>query len=936
MEWMKPRNPLRHVGLLCLLLFTLSVFVTNCGQPPGTGPGTEAILSSEANGDGGSGKVPGTCTHLCDCEQGKACTNGKCVDEPGLTALYCCANAGCVPGKACVDRANKQATCPASAQCITSGDCGQPSCQSVGDDCEESVPECVNGQCSKTPKPVKNAVCDPSRQVCVPRAPVCKQNCDCGQGEFCNNGTCEVGSTSTYCCSKPGCPTGESCYEVNGSIGTCKSPKCGSNTDCGTVRCNQQGSKCTELSPECQQDGSCRSISKTIEGQCSSTGRCVAAQGCKTDCDCPQTLTCVQGQCVPLSSRRSFCCDKPGCTVGQTCTKRDGTQGVCGKPSTCMTDSECGKPACQDSGGFVCLQEQPACDIRSSTCNVQITRLANHVCNKSNGNCEPIPPEGCKSACDCPQGQDCLNGTCGVGPSGQKAYCCDNPGCPSGQACVTKSGQKGACPGQPKCTQDADCGNSSCQNSGTSCVVTTPKCDTSTGTCTKASTQTPNAICDSATATCKPSTAPCTSHCDCPQGSYCYQGKCERGSYAYYCCDNPGCPKTAQCVSRLGTVGFCPVSCKSACDCDTGQDCINSICQATTNPVFCCDDPQKCPTGASCKDKSNKAGTCPAKPRACKTVCDCVQGEACTNGTCQPSSNPTYCCDNPGCPTGKGCVSNANLSGVCPKSCKLHCDCDQGYACIAGLCQRNPLVGNVYCCSKPGCPAGQFCYQPNGQNGRCQQQRCTSPCDCSQGEDCRSGVCVATQPPVYCCSKTGCPSGSNCKDSSGKWGQCKQQAQCKTACDCPQGQDCYNGQCVGIFPAVYCCENVGCPVNQACVDKNNKAGFCPGAKCTNACDCPIQGQSCVRGQCVYLLGSARVYCCDKPYCPAGNQCEDSKGNLQTCSANSCKNACDCKQGEDCRNGQCVLVSPPVYCCSKLGCPSRYPCITTSGGNSVCQ
>lgn len=921
--------------MLALLLLSVSLVNTNCGTPPGTEQNQETT-NNEPTGDGGADKVPGTCTHLCDCPQGQQCVAGKCGTPSSGQPLYCCTNPGCIPGQNCVNRANQQSTCPSGQQCITAADCGQPSCKAVGDDCEETVPECIGGKCTNLPKPVRNAVCDPGRKVCSPRNPTCKQNCDCAQGEFCNNGKCEAGPNPVYCCSKPGCPSNESCYEVNGSIGTCKGTKCTKNEECGTVRCTQAGNQCTELTPQCQRDGSCQSASKTITGQCSPSGKCVAEQECKVDCDCPQTVTCVQGKCVPLSSRRSFCCDKPGCAQGQACTKKDGSSGVCSAPKACRSNSDCGQPKCSNLGATECLTETPICDTATGTCSLKSGQTKNSRCDATSGTCKPIPPEGCKTTCDCPQGQACLNGTCGVGPSGVKTYCCDNPGCPSGSTCVSKNGQQGKCPGQPSCSKDADCGKVSCQNSGNNCVINTPTCDSVSGQCRSLTKTQQNATCDSATATCKPKTAPCTSHCDCPQGNFCYQGKCERSSYGYFCCENPGCPKTAQCVSRLGQPGFCPVACKSPCDCDTGHDCVQGFCQKTTSPVYCCDDPQKCPTGLACKDKSNKASTCPAKPRSCKSVCDCVQGEACTNGTCQKTSNPVFCCDNTGCPAGKGCVSKANLSGFCPKSCQNHCDCNQGEACISGLCKRSALFGNVYCCAKAGCPVGQFCYQTNGQGGRCPQKRCTTPCDCDQGQDCRSGVCTPTQPPVYCCAKKGCPSGSACKDTLNKWGTCATQATCKSACDCNQGQDCYNGQCVGIHPPVYCCANVGCPVGQACVDKTNKAGFCPGAKCKTACDCPVQGQSCVRGQCVYLLGSARVYCCDKPYCPAGNKCEDKQGNLKTCSANACKTPCDCAQGEDCRNGACVNVSPPVYCCSKIGCPQRYPCTTTNGSQSVCR
>jgi hypothetical protein len=110
---------------------------------------------------------------------------------------------------------------------------------------------------------------------------------------------------------------------------------------------------------------------------------------------------------------------------------------------------------------------------------------------------------------------------------------------------------------------------------------------------------------------------------------------------------------------------------------------------------------------------------------------------------------------------------------------------------------------------------------------------------------------------------------------------------------------------------------------------------CPITTCKTACDCPIQGQSCIHGRCVYLTESARIYCCNKPYCPAGQPCEDDQGNLKLCSSTKCNSPCDCSLGEDCRNGICVSVSPPVLCCTSSYCPTRQPCIKPDNTRSQC-
>jgi hypothetical protein len=49
----------------------------------------------------------------------------------------------------------------------------------------------------------------------------CATHCDCTQGLLCTNGMCIAGFVPVYCCPKPGCPSGQLCYNPDGSKGTC-------------------------------------------------------------------------------------------------------------------------------------------------------------------------------------------------------------------------------------------------------------------------------------------------------------------------------------------------------------------------------------------------------------------------------------------------------------------------------------------------------------------------------------------------------------------------------------------------------------------------------------------------------------------------------------------------------------------------------------------
>ncbi|TNE52155.1 MAG: hypothetical protein EP343_01790 [Deltaproteobacteria bacterium] len=1017
-----------------------------CCEKSGCVPGQ--ACDSRSGGAGTCGGEGSACVSACDCVSGLACTNGQCTKSS--TPVYCCDRQDCPSGQTCETTSGAKGVCGQNLECRSACDC-------------PTGEACSNSKCRKTDLPIY--CCDkpescPAGQACdtkdgqrdkCPVSPGCQQNCDCPQGQFCNNGRCVTGGTQVYCCSKPGCPARAACYNADGSIGNCPGENCTNDASCGKASCVQQGNQCTQTVPRCRDDGSCANEVTSNPGTCDpGVGLCkFAPPQCKTACDCPQTQGCVQGQCQK-TIRPVYCCEKQGCPDKEICFKSDGTTGFCPTQPQCKSDVDCGSNTCQQSGnncinvlptcgpngvctrtsqtvanadckqgstgrpacvprttpecktdadcpaatcsqsgnncipstygcvagkcvpapgrvvqnadcrktssgaaqcvprppqctigadcgkvackdsGTTCFQSEPRCS--NGQCTTVSSTINNAKCDSAAGKCIQAPIQ-CKTPCDCSQGLNCVNNQCVK--STTPVYCCSNAGCPSGQACVNSNGTRGQC-ASPGCRTDADCGTTSCTQSGTSCVSNVPKC--LNGACTTSSV-TSTGYCNGGR-TCV-SVNFCKTNCDCPQGQACRQsvplpgvpnqGICAGSNPPTYCCDKASCPARQACTDKNGQAGFCPATCKSPCDCNAGEDCVSNKCVTGTKPVFCCDDAQKCPSGAACRDKNNVAGTCKATPRTCKTVCDCVQGEACTNGVCAATTNPVYCCDNAGCPAGKACQDKNGLTGVCRQPCTEVCDCPQGQRCLQGFCTAGS--GTQYCCDKAGCPSNNFCYKKGGGTARCPAQKCTSPCDCTQGQDCRNGQCTNTFPQTYCCSNAGCPTGQACKDTSNKWGTCSGQPACTSPCDCPQGRDCFRGQCIQVSPAVYCCDNVGCPSGQICYNKSNQQSVCAGSTCTTSCDCPTQGQSCVRGRCVY--SNPRIYCCSKSNCPSGNTCEDTNGKLGTCPGNACKTACDCNQGEDCRNGNCVRVSPPVYCCSKSNCRAGQACVKTDGTASTC-
>lgn len=983
--------------ILCWLLVMAALVAWGCTPTPpplpdGSTKNDGGISSEVVSPDsvtnpekGRPDTIGNTCKTNCDCPQTMGCSNGLCVSP--TFPVYCCEKSGCEPGNPCLSQRGGKSICGAAGS----------SCNSACD-CEAGL-GCINGQCTKTASPVyccerpkecpSGAKCeDKSGQssTCGGSPQTCKTHCDCSQGESCSAGKCTAGPKPVYCCDKAGCPSGQACFQSDGLPGVCgNAGECKTDADCGGTTCRTSG-----VNPVCIQDkntcfnGKCQKTSTNVpNARCDGNGVCQKLSSCQSHCDCPGTQACVNGQCSEVPGQPFWCCGDPACPPNANCYRSDNSKSVCGgQTGGCKTDSDCPPSTCSDSASE-CFETQYACDTTTGKCISNRLGFKDSICAQNQGKCTPRSA-ACKVDCDCPQGLSCVQGRCVA--STAPAYCCTKSGCPAGNVCTDATGTSGTCGGVSSCAVNGDCGKPYCTQSNRDCILKTPTCtggkctetsatntnmvcDAQTGLCKKGcfvdsdcqkatckqsgklcertvgrclggqcqvSSSSDVGSCDAATGLCKPP-ATCQSHCDCAQGSFCYQGKCARSSYPVYCCDNPGCPSGATCYGTTSnTPSRCPVLCSSPCDCPEGQDCVTGKCVKKATPVYCCDTPSTCPAGAVCGDKSNNRSTCPAVSRPCKSACDCTQGEACTNGQCVKSATPVYCCEKESCPVGQGCISKQQLSGTCPQACNGHCDCPQGFNCISGKCTNDPAITSpTYCCSKAGCPTGQFCYHQDGRAARCPQAQCKSACDCAQGEDCRNGRCTPTSPPVYCCSKAGCPSGQACKDQTGSWGTCKASNTCQSACDCQQGEDCFNGQCVGVHPPVYCCSKTSCPSGQACVDSKGQRGFCPTTTCKTACDCNLQGQSCINGRCVIVTGAARVYCCNKQYCPAGQKCEDTQGNLKLCSKNSCQSPCDCNLGEDCRGGVCVNVNPPVYCCSASICPQNAACVKADGSQSFC-
>lgn len=218
-------------------------------------------------------------------------------------------------------------------------------------------------------------------------------------------------------------------------------------------------------------------------------------QECATACDCPPGLACQAGACEALDDP-IYCCSGDFCPPDQLCETLEGRRETC-SPTVCESACDCDVGLRCEQGSCV-LGESPLFCCNSGPCPAgepcETPSQRQLTCEGSGGG-----SGACTSACDCPSGQTCDNGTCLFGDS--PLFCCGASLCPSGQACEDRAGQRSVC--------EAD--------------------------------------------------SSCASACDCTPGMACEAGSCVLGREPTYCCDDSAnCPIDARCQSPVdGRYGVC-------------------------------------------------------------------------------------------------------------------------------------------------------------------------------------------------------------------------------------------------------------------------------------------------------------------------------------------------------------------------------------------
>ena len=365
-----------------------------------------------------------------------------------------------------------------------------------------------------------NEKCE-SRQ-CVPYSGTCDQfTCPngCCQGKVCqpglNNKACGKGGKACVPCAPDK---------------TCVGGACGLSGACGTNNCTGccSGSKCHP---------------GTGDQFCGKGG-----QGCK---GCPSTHRCVQGACSPQAQCTPKTC--AGCCAGQKC--QPGTAfHLCGKNGAnckaCQTGQACNGGVC----GVPPPQCTPAnCSGCCSNNKCQPGTTFSH-CGNSGNQCK-----------QCPSGQQCVSGTCGIPPPQCTPTNCS--GCCSGNKCEPGTTFSHCGFGGKQCStcqagQQCNAGN---------CGTPPPQCSSAncTGCCSGG--------------TCNPGTT--FSHCgknglqctSCQSGQQCMSGACGTPRPTCGPGNCSGCCAGTACMAGSSTsaCGVAGAGCKS---CAKYEKCSSGSC----------------------------------------------------------------------------------------------------------------------------------------------------------------------------------------------------------------------------------------------------------------------------------------------------------------------------------------------------------------------
>jgi outer membrane exchange protein TraA len=279
------------------------------------------------------------CNEDSECERGKSCQAHQCVtcatnDSCAGSSCNCCPS-----GTLCA--APTPGASPSCLECTTDSQCtAGKKCDSINGRCVDAIPDCNTAdrcgtQCVKCP--TERPFCLDG-QVCV----ACRNDLECGSGQFCFSGECTSCTTDRHCGSRCGaCEKDKPFCLTNGTATGSVCAACRNDSDCPGGQCNpstftcvnstsceedcsqQQkvcnGSACVECFADahCPCGGTCDVSSGTCTTSCNDSGDCLGVEYCS-----PTTQECERGRRKPGTSPQggSFCCETSSSDLTSTGT----------------------------------------------------------------------------------------------------------------------------------------------------------------------------------------------------------------------------------------------------------------------------------------------------------------------------------------------------------------------------------------------------------------------------------------------------------------------------------------------------------------------------------------------------------------------------------------------------------------------------------------
>ncbi|RJS15790.1 hypothetical protein DRW03_32420 [Corallococcus sp. H22C18031201] len=278
-------------------------------------------------------QVCATETHQCrecnqdaDCDRGLRCSDHVCVVCDTNTA--CAGNScNCCPsGTQCA--APTPGAPPSCVECTSDSQCAAGlRCDTANGRCVTQVPECNTADrcgpgCSKCPTDRPFCL---DGEVCVQ----CRNDLECGAGQYCLSGECASSTTDRHCGSRGSACTGTTPFCLtDGSVQNSSCVGCRNDTDCGSGSCDATTHSCTNTGAcavscaagrvcdgaacvECYADahcpcgGTCDLSTKTCSASCDDSGDCLGVQFCSAE-----TQQCERGRRKPGTEPKggAFCC----------------------------------------------------------------------------------------------------------------------------------------------------------------------------------------------------------------------------------------------------------------------------------------------------------------------------------------------------------------------------------------------------------------------------------------------------------------------------------------------------------------------------------------------------------------------------------------------------------------------------------------------------